>query len=34
MAKAYSKNIGYSSYKMRRVIDQIRSKSVFGKITA
>ena len=29
MAKAYSKNIGYSSYKMRRVIDQIRSKSVF-----
>ena len=29
MAKAHSKNIGYSSYKMRRVIDQIRSKSVF-----
>ena len=29
MAKAHSKNIGYSSYKMRRVINQIRSKSVF-----
>ena len=28
MAKAYNKNIGYSAYKMRRIIDLIRSKSV------
>ena len=28
MAKAYNKNIGYSAYKMRRIIDLIRSKFV------
>ena len=28
MAIAYNKNIGYSAYKMRRIIDLIRSKSV------
>ena len=28
MAKAYNKNSGYSAYKMRRIIDLIRSKSV------
>ena len=28
MAKAYNKNIGYSAYKMRRIIDLIRPKSV------